>query len=109
MVTMTERIDEKLQAAVAAGAVPGVVGRAAGPDGVLYEGAAGKRSAAADDPITPLSQDPEGVSIADIVHLYVAKEYNQDDVRQLQKELLLEALPASWKDSLKEKMQRLAG
>jgi methyl acetate hydrolase len=53
MVTMTARIDEKLQAAVAAGAVPGVVAMAAGPDGVLYEGAAGKRSAAADDPIAP--------------------------------------------------------
>jgi methyl acetate hydrolase len=53
MVTMTARIDEKLQAAVAAGAVPGVVAVAAGADGVLYEGAAGKRSAAADDPITP--------------------------------------------------------
>ena len=50
---MTARIDEKLQAAVAAGAVPGVVAMAAGPDGVLYEGMAGKRSAAADDPITP--------------------------------------------------------
>ena len=53
MVTMTARIDEKLQAAVAADAVPGVVAMAAGPDGVLYEGAAGKRSAAADDPIAP--------------------------------------------------------
>jgi len=53
MVAMTVRIDEKLQAAVAAGAVPGVVAMAAGPDGVIYEGAAGKRSAAADDPITP--------------------------------------------------------
>jgi len=50
---MTARIDEKLQAAVAAGAVPGVVAMAAGPDGVIYEGAAGKRSAAADDPVTP--------------------------------------------------------
>ena len=50
---MTARIDEKLQAAVAADAVPGVVAMAAGPDGVLYEGAAGKRSAAAADPIAP--------------------------------------------------------
>src|SRR5207247_758196 len=52
MVTMTARIDEKLQAAVAAGAVPGVVAMAAGPDGVLYECAAGKRSAAAVDAAT---------------------------------------------------------
>ena len=50
---MTARIDEKLQAAVAADAVPGVVAMAAGPDGTIYEGAAGKRSAAADDPIAP--------------------------------------------------------
>ncbi|HET7247338.1 MAG TPA: serine hydrolase domain-containing protein [Streptosporangiaceae bacterium] len=50
---MTARIDEKLQAAVAAGAVPGVVAMAAGPDGLIYEGAAGKRSAAANDPIAP--------------------------------------------------------
>lgn len=50
---MTARIDEVLRAAVAAGAVPGVVATAAGPDGVIYEGATGKRSAAADDPITP--------------------------------------------------------
>lgn len=53
MVPMTARIDEILQAAVATGAVPGVVAMAAGPEGPLYEGAAGKRSASADDPITP--------------------------------------------------------
>ena len=46
---MTEKIDEVLQAAVARGDVPGVVALAAGDDGVLYEGAAGRRVA---DPIT---------------------------------------------------------
>lgn len=50
---MTARIDEVLQAAVSAGAVPGVVATAAGPDEVIYEGAAGVRSTAGDDPITP--------------------------------------------------------
>jgi methyl acetate hydrolase len=50
---MTARIDEVLQAAVAADAVPGVAAMAAGSDGPLYEGVAGRRSAAADDPITP--------------------------------------------------------
>jgi methyl acetate hydrolase len=50
---MTEKIDEMLQAAVARGDVPGVVALAAGDDGVLYEGAAGRRAADADDPITP--------------------------------------------------------
>ena len=46
---MTEKIDEVLHAAVARGDVPGVVALAAGDDGVLYEGAAGRRAA---DPIT---------------------------------------------------------
>ena len=50
---VTGKIDEVLEAAVAAGAVPGVVALAAGDDGVLYEGAAGKRAAGAADPITP--------------------------------------------------------
>ena len=46
---MTEKIDEVLHAAVTRGDVPGVVALAAGDDGVLYEGAAGRRAA---DPIT---------------------------------------------------------
>src|SRR5450755_2943312 len=50
---MTRKIDEVLQAAVARGDVPGVVALAAGDDGVLYEGAAGRRAADAGDPITP--------------------------------------------------------
>lgn len=45
-------IDEVLRAAVARGDVPGVVAIAAGDDGVIYEGAAGVRSADATDPIT---------------------------------------------------------
>jgi CubicO group peptidase (beta-lactamase class C family) len=50
---MTANIDQVLETAVASGAVPGVVGLAAGDDGVIYAGAAGRRSANADDPITP--------------------------------------------------------
>jgi CubicO group peptidase (beta-lactamase class C family) len=50
---VTAGIDELLLAAVARVDVPGVVALAAGDDGVLYEGAAGRRVADADDPITP--------------------------------------------------------
>lgn len=51
-VTKTGRIDEVLGAAVGRGDVPGVVAMAADDTGVIYEGAAGRRSADADDPIT---------------------------------------------------------
>lgn len=50
---MTGKIDDVLQAAVARGDVPGVVAVAAGDDRVIYQGAAGVRSADVTDPITP--------------------------------------------------------
>src|SRR5215467_9740245 len=49
----TGRIDEVLENAVQWGDVPGVVAMAADHTGVIYEGAAGKRAADADDPIRP--------------------------------------------------------
>jgi hypothetical protein len=53
VLAVTGKIDEVLQAAVARADVPGVVALAAGDDGVIYEGAAGKRAVDAGDPITP--------------------------------------------------------
>jgi methyl acetate hydrolase len=50
---VTGKMDEVLQAAVARADVPGVVALAAGHGGVIYEGAAGRRAADAEDPITP--------------------------------------------------------
>lgn len=50
---MSTEIDVILEGAVAAGAVPGVVAMAGSTDGIVYEGAAGLRSADASDPITP--------------------------------------------------------
>ncbi len=49
---MASAIDQVLQDAVAAGAVPNVVAMAAGRDGPIYEGAAGPRVAGGDDPVT---------------------------------------------------------
>jgi methyl acetate hydrolase len=50
---VSTEIDVILGAAVAAGAVPGVVAMAADIDGVVYEGAAGQRAADSSDPINP--------------------------------------------------------
>ena len=50
---MSASIDAVLQAAVAAGAVPNVVGVAADRDGVIYEGAAGPRAVGEADPAGP--------------------------------------------------------
>ncbi|MBW0089328.1 beta-lactamase family protein [Pseudonocardia sp. KRD-184] len=54
MSSSTDRsaIDQVLQAAVDAGAVPSVAAIAADRNGVIYEGAAGPRAAGSDDPLT---------------------------------------------------------
>jgi len=50
---MSARIDELLEAAVAAGTVPGVVTVTAGRDGVLHESTAGRLSVDGDTPVGP--------------------------------------------------------
>ncbi|HZU18469.1 MAG TPA: serine hydrolase domain-containing protein [Candidatus Dormibacteraeota bacterium] len=50
---MKREIDELLRSAVGRGDVPGVVALAADDQGVIYQGAAGRRAADAEDPITP--------------------------------------------------------
>jgi methyl acetate hydrolase len=50
--TVTHRMQETLEAIVAAGHVPGVVGVVADRSGVIFEGAAGRRNAATGDPMT---------------------------------------------------------
>src|SRR5436309_731106 len=51
-VTMTKQIDQVLQRAADSGDVPGVVAMAANDNGVIYEGAFGKRSLADPAPMT---------------------------------------------------------
>jgi methyl acetate hydrolase len=51
-IASTTLIDQVLEEAVAAGAVPNVVAIAADGDGIIYEGAAGSRVAGEDDPVS---------------------------------------------------------
>lgn len=63
----------------------------------------------AGDEVIPIHHDSDAVSIADITRLYVAKQYDTNDVCQIEKALTLDALPGTWKDWLAEKRNRLAG
>ena len=62
----------------------------------------------AEDEITQIGRDPDSVSISEITRLYIAKDYDDEDVRQLHRALKVNALPHSWKDYLREKLNRLA-
>jgi MOSC domain-containing protein YiiM len=62
----------------------------------------------AGDEGTWLSRDPAAVSISDIVRLYIAREFTGDDAAQVRRALSVDALPASWKTWLEDKLRRLA-
>jgi MOSC domain-containing protein YiiM len=59
------------------------------------------------DEMTPLSQDPNAVPVSGINRLYVSKHYSDDDQRLLQRALRVAALPESWKEYFRERLQMM--
>lgn len=57
------------------------------------------------DEITAISRDPNAVPVSEITRLYIAKRFNQDDVKMLKRALAVNALPESWKEYLRERLQ----
>lgn len=68
---------------------------------VTKEGVVGAR-----DEITLVSHDPDSVPVSVITRLYVAKEFDDADIRLVQRALMLNALPEIWKEYLQEKVNR---
>jgi MOSC domain-containing protein YiiM len=61
----------------------------------------------AGDEIRMLGRDAESVPISEITRLYIAKKYDEADVRQVQRALRVDALTQSWKQYFREKVARL--
>src|SRR5580700_5304621 len=70
--------------------------------GVTREGEVG-----AGDEIAVLARDPQGVSIAEITRLYVAKRYTEQDAGVVRRALQIAAFPESWKEYLKERLDEM--
>ncbi len=68
---------------------------------VLREGEVG-----AGDEIKLLSHDSDSLPVSAITRLYLAKEYDDEDLRQVQKAMESSALPDSWKQYLYERANR---
>ncbi len=68
---------------------------------VLREGEVG-----AGDEIVQLSHDPESIPVSAITRLYIAKEYDSEDLRDVQVAMKSSALPDSWKQWLWERANR---
>jgi MOSC domain-containing protein YiiM len=62
---------------------------------------------AAGDEITPLARDPQAISIADFNRLYVAKDYDRDDIRTMERLTRIAALPEDWKEHFRQRLAAL--
>jgi MOSC domain-containing protein YiiM len=63
----------------------------------------------AGDEIKVISQDENAVPVSAITHLYIAKRYEDDDVALLRRALRVAALPESWKEYFRERLEKREG
>jgi len=60
----------------------------------------------AGDAIKVISRDENAVPVAEITRLYIAKRYDVEDVKSLRRALRVAALPESWKEYFRERLER---
>jgi len=72
----------------------------------FYLAVAREGEVAASDDFRLVDREPQAVSVSEITHLYLAEEYDADDIDRVRRALTLNALPASWKVYLEEKVSR---
>jgi MOSC domain-containing protein YiiM len=68
---------------------------------VTHEGEVG-----AGDDIKVISRDANSVPVSEITRLYIAKRYASEDVKSLRRALQVPALPESWKEYFRERLDR---
>ena len=60
----------------------------------------------AGDEIKMISRDENAVPVSEITRLYIAKRYDGEDVKLLRRALRVVALPESWKEYFRERLDR---
>lgn len=63
----------------------------------------------AGDEIELLGRDANGVSVWEILRLYVAKNYTEEDAELVRRALRVASLPGGWKEELRERLVSLIG
>jgi MOSC domain-containing protein YiiM len=61
----------------------------------------------AGDEIKLMARDPNGVPVSEITRLYIAKRYGDDDVTWVRHALRVAALPESWKEYFRQRLQMM--
>jgi MOSC domain-containing protein YiiM len=60
----------------------------------------------AGDEIKVISRDENVVPVSEVTRLYIAKRYDAEDVKSLRRALRVAALPESWKEYFRERLER---
>ena len=61
----------------------------------------------AGDEIKVIARDPNGVPVSEITRLYIAKRYGDADVSWVQRALQVAALPESWKEYFRQRLEKI--
>jgi len=61
----------------------------------------------AGDEIEVMDRDPNAVPVSAVTRLYVAKRYGDDDVTLVRRALRVAALPESWKEYFRQRLERV--
>ena len=61
----------------------------------------------AGDQIRLMGRDPNAVPVSEITRLYIAKRYGDDDVTWVRRALRVAALPESWKEYFRERLEEI--
>ena len=59
------------------------------------------------DEIKPIAQDPNGVPVSEITRLYAEKRYGDSDVTAVERALRVAALPETWKEYFRGRLERM--
>ncbi len=74
----------------------------------FYFAVAREGEVGAGDEIKMISRDSNAVPVSEITRLYILKRYAQTDVVSLRNALQVSALPESWKDYFRHRLQKIA-
>lgn len=64
-------------------------------------------SVSAGDELTTLDHNQDSVPVSEVTRLYLAKEFDRQDARQVRRAIAARGLPDSWKTYFQEKLDRL--
>ncbi len=61
----------------------------------------------AGDEIEVIARDPNAVPVSEITRLYIARRYGDDDVTSVRRALRVAALPQSWKEYFRQRLEKM--